>query len=149
VAAVDEYVEANRAAAERVRALLDALSEDDLGTLMGEHWTVAIALAHLAYWDRRHAEVLQHNLDGLWAPEGEPDWMDDVQNDALLHEWRLLPPLQVPPLLLASMERIDWLVAAVPDDVLAELLRRDEAHLVRRSRHRHEHLDEIEGVLSR
>ena len=47
------YIEQNRASTERIRALAARLTDDEMQTKVGEHWTVAIALAHLAWWDRR------------------------------------------------------------------------------------------------
>jgi microcompartment protein CcmK/EutM len=49
---------ANHAATARIRDLAARLSDDALRHPVGEHWTVAIALAHLAFWDRRVLDVL-------------------------------------------------------------------------------------------
>ncbi|MBI5302697.1 MAG: hypothetical protein HY868_11210 [Chloroflexi bacterium] len=43
----------NRASTERIRAVAARLSDDEMQHAVGERWTVAIALAHLAFWDRR------------------------------------------------------------------------------------------------
>jgi len=43
------YIASNRASTARLRALAARLSDDELGHPVGEHWTVAIALAHLAF----------------------------------------------------------------------------------------------------
>jgi hypothetical protein len=47
------FIELNRASTNRIRALAARLSDEELQHPVGEHWTVAIALAHLAFWDRR------------------------------------------------------------------------------------------------
>ncbi len=47
------FVEKNRASTTRIRELAASLSDDDLKRPVGEHWTVAVALAHIAFWDRR------------------------------------------------------------------------------------------------
>ena len=47
------FVEQNRASTNRIRALVARLSDDEMQQRVGQHWTVAIALAHLAFWDRR------------------------------------------------------------------------------------------------
>ena len=49
------FVELNHAATERLRALAARLSDEELQHPVGQHWTVAITLAHLAFWDRRDA----------------------------------------------------------------------------------------------
>lgn len=47
------FVELNRASTGRIRALAARLADEELQQRVGEHWTVAIALAYLAFWDRR------------------------------------------------------------------------------------------------
>jgi len=144
-----EYVADNQAASARLFALVDELTDEELATPVGEHWTIAIILLHLAYWDRRNAAILERNRRDLWAPEGEPDWMDDVQNDALLDEWRLIPAPAAVALLKESVRRINAAAAALSENLVEYLLARDEVHLMRRSRHRYEHIEQIEAVLGR
>ena len=47
------FIERNRASTHRIRELVTRLTNEELQCPVGEHWTVAIALAHLAFWDRR------------------------------------------------------------------------------------------------
>ena len=47
------FIERNRASTNRMRTLVARLSDQELQHPVGEHWTVAITLAHLAFWDRR------------------------------------------------------------------------------------------------
>ena len=49
----------NRVSTERLRTLIAGLSGADYHRRVGEHWTVSIALVHLAFWDRR----VLHSLD--------------------------------------------------------------------------------------
>ncbi len=147
-AALPEYVDANRDATQRLLTFVESLTDQDLARPLEDGWTVGAALAHLAYWDRRYAELLAHNQRGEWAPD-EHDMVTDVQNDALLPEWRLLPTGAVRTLLATSAERIDATVAGLAEDVVARILERDELHLLRRSRHRFEHIAQIESALGR
>ena len=63
------YIELNRASTERIRALAARLSDEQMQTRVGEHWTVAITLAHLAFWDRRVMYVLDMTEhDGKFYP---------------------------------------------------------------------------------
>ena len=39
--------------------MAERLSDAELLTPVGEHWTVAIVMAHLAFWDRRVMYVLE------------------------------------------------------------------------------------------
>src|SRR5947207_11505588 len=52
------FIERNRASTNRIRELAARLSDADMQQAVGEHWTVAIALAHLAFWDRRVLSLL-------------------------------------------------------------------------------------------
>src|SRR5574341_1714318 len=83
------YIELNRASTERIRALAARLSDDEMQHKVGEHWTVAIALAHLAWWDRRVLYVLDMTeKDGrLFIPE-----IDIFVNDLSLPLWAAIPP---------------------------------------------------------
>ncbi len=43
------FVELNRAATNRMRALAARLTDEEMQHPVGEHWTVAIVFAHLAF----------------------------------------------------------------------------------------------------
>ena len=81
------FVELNRAARARMRALAERLTDDELRQPVGEHWTVAIVFAHLAFLDRRALWVLDAT-----QREGKvvnPDWGIFV-NDISLPFWAAL-----------------------------------------------------------
>ena len=59
------YTEENAAELERLRALVARLTAADLARPLGGGWTVAMALAHLAFWDHRRRAQLQQ-----WARSG-------------------------------------------------------------------------------
>lgn len=83
------YVEHNRASTDRIRALAARLSDEELQQPVGEHWTVAVALAHLAFWDRRVMQVLDitEREGQLVAPQ-----IDISVNDLSLPLWVVIPP---------------------------------------------------------
>ncbi|HET7142492.1 MAG TPA: DinB family protein, partial [Anaerolineales bacterium] len=82
------YKELNRASTERIKKLAASLKDEEMQTRVGEHWTVAIALAHLAWWDRRVMYVLDMTAkDGkLFVPE-----IDIFVNDLSLPLWAAIP----------------------------------------------------------
>src|SRR5512136_2491238 len=84
------FVELNRASTERIRRMA-RLGEETLRTRVGEHWTISILLAHLAFWDRRVLYVLDKTeQDGkLFAAE-----MDIFVNDFSLPLWAAIPPAE-------------------------------------------------------
>jgi hypothetical protein len=128
-------VEQNDRSRVRLRTFVARMSDDDLARPIGNGWTVAAVLAHLAFWDRRAARLLDR-----WARTGvHPSPADaDALNDALLPQWRLLPPL-------AAAEEADAKIAALSAEMARAVA---EAHSIAltRSEHRDEHLDELERL---
>jgi hypothetical protein len=137
------FVELNRASTERIRKLAAGLTEAQLQTPVGADWTVAITLAHLAFWDRRVQFVLDRTeREGkLSAVE-----IDVIVNDLLLPTWELVTGDQARRLAIETAEALDKRLEGFP----AALLEQVNAHNPRwvlRSVHRSEHLDEVEQAL--
>ncbi len=141
--AVDRsFVERNRAATDRTRAMA-RLSEAELRTPVGEHWTVAVVLAHLAFWDRRVLYVLDRSeRDGkLSVPQ-----MDIVVNDISLPLWAVVPPGEAARIAVETADALDRRLEALPPALLEELYQYNRRY-VERSLHRGEHLDEAAAAL--
>ena len=47
------YAEGNALERERLRRLVKGMSDEQLSLPLGNDWTVAVALAHLSFWDQR------------------------------------------------------------------------------------------------
>jgi hypothetical protein len=47
------YIGENTRERERMRAIVDRLSGDDLRISVNPHWTIAAVLGHIAFWDAR------------------------------------------------------------------------------------------------
>src|SRR5262245_35020810 len=79
----------NEDATGRLAALVEMMSDGDLVRDLGDGWTVAVALAHAGFWDRRTVKVFER-----WVRDGTPyrDQDDDILNTALVDEWRAIPP---------------------------------------------------------
>lgn len=137
------FVERNRASTARIRSLAARLSDDELRHPVGEYWTVAITLAHLAFWDRR----AQHALDAteregrLVAPE-----IDIVVNDYSLPLWAAIPPREAARIAIETAEALDAQLESYPLALL-ELVHDFYPRWVMRFAHRNEHLDEAEAAL--
>jgi len=139
------YVERNRAATDRLRALAAAHTDAELQQPVGAHWTVAIALVHLAFWDRRVLAL----LDAADAAGDVVDMPIDLAvNDILLPLWAAIPPRAAATLAITSAETLDRRLAELPPARLEHLRTRSE-HWIDRSLHRHTHLDEVEAALKR
>jgi hypothetical protein len=141
------YVAHNTAQRERLRALVERLTDHDLRRQVNEHWTVAGVLGHIAFWDSRSlwlADKLDRGIP-FTSSDVEPDdvtWINDSIR-ALIHA---IPPRATADLALRIAEEIDRRVAAIspmktwptdPNSLLNPL----------RAEHRSEHLDDIERVL--
>lgn len=137
------FVDSNRASTERLRDLVARLSDDDLRHPVGEHWTVAVALAHLAFWDRRVMYVLDMTERGgkFAAPA-----IDIAVNDLSLPLWGAIPPREAARLAIETSEAVDRRLEQFPAALLEEIYSHNR-RLVIRALHRGEHLDEVDVAL--
>jgi hypothetical protein len=143
------YNERNRRERERMRALVERLSDDDLRRPVNEHWTVAALFLHIAFWDARNRWLTDKVQSGVpFSPSDvEPDdvtWINDSTR-AFLHA---IPPRDAARLALRLAEEADAGVASLPPE---RTWPADPTSLVNpvRAEHRAEHLDEIEAALGR
>jgi hypothetical protein len=137
------FVELNRSSTERMRNLAARLSDEELLHPVGQHWTAAIALAHLAWWDRRVMYVLDKTeRDGrLFIPE-----IDIFVNDLSLPLWAAIPPRAAAELAIETAETLDQRLETYPNELLEEIYAYNPRWVVR-SLHRGEHLDEVDAAL--
>ena len=141
------YIQRNDASGQRLRALLDRLTDDDLRQHVGE-WTVAMSLAHLAFWDRfgqlRWVEAV---AAGRELPVSVPTPVTDLVNDASLDLWaRALDVAGIRAFVLEAAEAFDAHVAALPDHLVEAVQAADLPRTLDRSMHRTLHLDPIEAA---
>lgn len=142
-----EYVEPNARELERLRALVQRLSEDELMSPANEYWTIAGVLGHMAYWDSRFltlAEKIDRGeswADGDQEPDG--DWLNDSTRP-IIHA---IAPRAAAELALRMAEQADARARELPLD---RLWPGDPTSPISpaRGEHRGEHLDEIERVLA-
>lgn len=134
----------NERSRSRLRALVARLTEDDLRRDVDDDWTVAMVLAHLAFWDGRAAQVAER-----WLRNSVPDEAPiDVQsaNDGMKPLLAAVPPLEAARIALDATERIDALVARFTPEMV-EAATTGGAMRGNRAPHRLEHIDQIEAVL--
>lgn len=136
-----ELDERNAASLSRLRAFTARRGDEELGRPLGNGWTAAAEIAHLAFWDRRAAIILDR-----WRRDGmSPSPTDvDVINDALLPQWLLPPHLAVDDALAAG-EEINAKIASLADELIDAIAKGGVIRLDR-SRHRTDHLDELERI---
>ncbi|MEW5719419.1 MAG: maleylpyruvate isomerase N-terminal domain-containing protein [Chloroflexota bacterium] len=139
------FIEHNRAATNRIRALVARLTDEELQHPVGEHWTVAITLAHLAFWDRRVLFVLDATeREGKLSAQQ----IDVVTNDIALPLLAAIPPRQTARLALEAADALDKRLETFPPALLEEINTFHARWLLRAS-HRNDHLDEIDATLKK
>lgn len=137
------YVERNQASRERLRALVERLGDDELTRELPDGWTVADALGHLAFYDRRAAILLRRfGQEGVFASPYDYDTLNEI----LLHFTRAMPPRAVADEALAAAEAADEASARTPQALLPEIRSVGQVKLDR-SEHRENHLADIEALL--
>ena len=142
------FVDANARATEQLRALTAGLADQDLEADLGGGWTVSMALAHLAFWDRWHLVRWEHAIAaGDLAPVAVPDEVSDRANDALEPLWRALAPERAPALALEAAAAVDAAVARLSDASVEAARARGGPNWVDRSPHRMDHVEQIRRAL--
>ena len=139
------YKEQNRLSRERIHAFADRLSDEEMHTKVGEHWTVSIVFAHLAWWDRRVMYVLDRTeTDGkLFIPE-----IDIFVNDLSLPLWAAVPPREAARIAIETCEMLDKRLEEYDSALLEEIFHYNKRWVIR-ALHRNEHLDEAEAALEK
>ena len=140
------FVSENDQARERLISLAKRLTDEELKLVLGNGWTIAVALAHLAFWDQRSLFLMRK-----WKKSGvELSPIDiDLTNDSLLSLWLALPPRAAAELAVASAEAIDRELEAAAPEMIAAIESLREKFRLYRSIHRKLHLDEIEELLQK
>jgi hypothetical protein len=142
------YAADNARELERLKALVSRLSDQELGSMVNEYWTVAGVLGHMAFWDGC-ALFLAGKLqrDGALKPsDAEPedvDWINDSTRP-LIHA---ILPRQAAEVAVRIAEETDELIASLSPELVAKIDDNSPLNLVRAD-HRGEHLDEIEAALA-
>ena len=139
------YKEQNRASKERIRSLAERLTDEEMQTKVGEHWTVGIVFAHIAWWDRRVMYVLDMTeKDGkLFIPE-----IDIFVNDLSLPLWAAVPPREAARIAIETSETLDKRLEEYSPSLLEEIYNYNKRWVVR-ALHRNEHLDEADAALKK
>ncbi len=137
------YEKENRVELARLKALVAKWSDDELKRPLGDGWTVAAVLAHLAFWDQRALILIAKYKRGAVTPSPADT---DVINDTVRVLGLAIPPRAAATLAVESAEAIDRELEQLTDTLLAEIAQINAVRLDR-AKHRREHLDQIERAL--
>jgi len=143
-----DHDERNRLSGERIAALAARMDADDLRRPLGEHWTIAAGLAHIASWDRFVFERWTHaDANGLAMPVPFAPGAEDVVNGTLTPLLLRVPAEGAIELALETALAVEQLIAGLSTERVEAAEREGRLRMIDRSIHRTEHLDEIEAAL--
>jgi mycothiol maleylpyruvate isomerase-like protein len=138
-----DHVAQNREQLERLRELVARLSDGDLRRELPDGWTIGDVLAHLAFYDRRAAVLLERfAIEGVFASPYDYETI----NTALPYLTRRIPPRDIVAEVVEAAEAADRAAAATPATLVEEIRRLNQVKL-ERADHRRSHLDDIEALL--
>jgi len=139
----DDYVTNNRKSRERLLNLVSKLSDHSLKRIANHGWTIAMTLAHMAFYDNYRLEQLRR-----WEQTG----FNEVKHDTDAINSGLRPLLEgvdggtATRCVVSAAQAIDQQIANLNSELANEIEQNGRA--LDRSRHRNEHLDEIEHALT-
>ena len=140
-----EIAESNRSLTERLRTLAQRLAPAMLAMRLPNGWTVAIALAHIAFWDRQRMCLMQRWGAGDWCNGG---YDGELFNDVLRPFLELIPGERAASVAIDAAEKADAVLLAASDDLIHAALARPDKPNLDRGAHRSHHLDQIEQALA-
>ncbi len=130
---------------ERLRALVNRLTDEDLSLPLGNNWTIGAVLAHLVFWDQRSLVIIKK-----WKKSGVATLLPmdvDVINEAMLPLCLAIPARVAENLAIASAEEIDRELEQLTPELITAIENLAVNFRFRRSEHRKLHLDKIELIL--
>ena len=138
------FIVENRRERDRLRRLVDRISDQELSLPMWEGWTISAALAHLAFWDQRALVLIKKwKISGVASSPID----DDVTNDSILPLCLAIPPRIAARLAFTAAEAIDLELGKVNEELISDIWQLGERFRLYRSDHRKLHLDQIEELV--
>ncbi len=140
------FVVENAKSQQELRDLISRLSDSDLARDLGDGRTVALVLAHMAFYDFRAAAVADR-----WRSESaiDPFPLDaELTNTVTDPLFRAISPRAAAQLALEAAVAADERMASLPPDLVARIEPSERSVSLFRSEHRREHLEQIEQALA-
>jgi hypothetical protein len=136
---------ANKVSREKMRKLIESMSDKELALPTVAGWTIASTLAHIAFWDNRILYLLKHWKENAIEPSPyDVDAINEAQKPFLL----ALSPRVAANLALQAAEAIDSEIEKTPDELVEKIIAAKVQFKFERNGHREYHLKEIEEALS-
>jgi hypothetical protein len=122
---------------------VSGITDEHLGRVLPNGWTISVTLAHLAFWDQRVIHVIElGKMDGKITPSN----FDDSLNDVLEPFLHAIPPQVAVQMAVNISGQLDEMLEEIPVSLI-EQLEAVNHRWVDRSLHRNGHLDDIENGL--
>lgn len=141
------HLQATRQGLGRLRTLVTSLSTDSLSQVVGNGWTVAATLAHLAFWDQ-WVEARWNHFSRMGAFHDLPDDITDLVNEAATAEWHALSPRETVRLCLDAAISVTRRIEHLSPQHVTAAVDTGRLAMVNRTLHWYPHLDEIAAVSS-
>jgi hypothetical protein len=140
------YIEENTRQRERLRALLARLTDQDLTRPLGDGWTVAGFLGHLAFWDYRALLLIKR-----WKQTGvKPSPADvDVINDGMKPLLLAIPPRKIAEMVMEAATAVDREIEGLNPDLITRIEAQATDFRLNRGHHRGAHINDIEAGISK
>jgi uncharacterized damage-inducible protein DinB len=145
MAITPEYVSENQEWSQRLTALVERLTDEDLRRPMEAGWTVSAVLAHLAFWDIRIVTLLEKYRKERNVVPSEVD--GDVINEVARHLCLEIPPRTAAAMALAWAKKADEAIAVLHPALAAEIQQKAPNVRLDRAHHRIAHIADIEKAL--
>jgi len=135
-----DFIRENDASRRELRSLVESLTDQAYGRDVGNCWTVADALCHLAFWDR----VTLHRLQE-WRRSGTEPVQIQLSsvhsiNEAVRELSRAVPGREASRLAVENAEAVDAEVAALRAEMVERMTAGGFDRMLHRHLHRREHL---------
>lgn len=140
-----DNVTKNRKSRKRLLNIVSSLNDQRLTRIANHGWTVSMTLAHMAFYDNYRLEQLRR-----WEQTGFNESKADTEaiNSGLRPLLEGVDGGTATRCVVSAVEAIDQQIEDLNPRLTSEIERNGRASILDRSRHRNEHLDEIEQALS-
>ena len=138
------FIEENARSRQKLEALANHLSDEDLNLSTTYGWSVAALFAHMAWWDQRVLTLLRR-----WKENGLDESPVDswAINDALKPLCHALDPRRAVQLCLSSAAETDAELEAISPDLVAQIEASPNHFRFNRALHRNDHINDIELLI--
>ena len=138
------FITENAIARTQLVSLVKQLTDDDLKRDAGEGWTVAVILAHLAFWELRTIVLLKR-----WKKTGVSSSPVDIEvlNEALLPLCKAIVPKTAAELAVTTAEEADKEIETLTDKLIMDIEALGDKRRLGRHIHRQMHIDQIQAIL--